>query len=350
MRFLITCYNLNLSGSSTYTLTLASELKRKGYEVDVFSFFPEIIGSEFKKRKINVYENLEKISKKKYSFIIAQHNILALVVRCLKLDVPMIFISHGVTSFLDFPPSMDLNIQKYIAISEEVKNNLKLSNISSDNIEIVRNFVDTERFFPKKELNQKPSRALFLSNRFIPEVYRVVKSACRKLKLKLVIVGKPKKAFNVEDYMNEADIVISLGRGTLEAMACGRAVLVYDYMGGDGMITEENIGEIRKWNFSGRRFSKKYSINDLMQEIKKYKKSMGRINREIVLKDHNASLAVEKIINVCKDAQKIFKPTSVVVPDKEIMWCRDQIKGIYDSRTWFYATKLKKTLTRFKFL
>jgi len=275
MRFLITCYRLDLTGSSTYTFTLASELIKKAHEVHVFSPFPEIMAKKLREKGVKVYENLEEVADEKYTCIIAQHNILALMVRSIRPDVPMVFVSHGVLfpqAFLEQPPSIDINIQKYIAASEEVKNNLVVSHhISPNKVEIVRNFVDASRVCPQREINETPKVVLFISNRVASKVYRTIKGACKKLKLKLILIGKVKSVQNVEDYTNKADIVISLGRGILEGMACGRAAIVYDYQGGDGMITEDNITEIRKHNFSGRRFKKDYDVMDLIQEIKKYK-------------------------------------------------------------------------------
>ena len=72
----------------------------------------------------------------------------------------MIFVSHGVLSpqaSLEQPPSVNADIQKYIAVSEEVKENLVLNHqISSENVAIVRNFVDAKRFSPKREINERP--------------------------------------------------------------------------------------------------------------------------------------------------------------------------------------------------
>lgn len=348
MRFLITCYRLDLTGTSTYTFTLASELRKKGIDVDVFSPFPEIMSGELKKIGVRVHENLEEVTDEKYACIIAQHNILALMVRSIKPEVPMIFLSHGVLlpqAFIEVPPSIDVNIQKYIAVSEEVKDNLVLNHrVSPKNVEVVRNFVNVNRFFPQSEISERPKVVLFISNLFASKVYRTIKDACKKLNLKLNIVGKTKKVPNIEDYINQADIVVSLGRGILEGMACGRAAIVYDYQGGDGMISEENITEIRKHNFSGRRFKKNYGVTDLIQEIKKYEKCMGKINREIILKDYSVSLVSDKIINICNQVQKNFCPKPIAIPHKELVWYQNQIRNIYNSRTWKLGLKMRHIL------
>ena len=93
--------------------------------------------------------------------------------------------------------------------------------------------------------------------------------------------------WDTENAINEADLVITLGRGCLEAMACERAVLVYDYHGGDGMLRPRNWREIRKHNFSGRRFKINYDVDMMAKEIAGYSRQMGKKNREYVMNHHN---------------------------------------------------------------
>jgi len=313
MRILITCYRLDLTGSSTFTFTLASALRSRDIDVDVFSPFPEILSNRLEQRGVRVSKSLEQVASEKYDCIIAQHNILASLIRSVKPEVPMLFVSHGILraqAFLEQPPSEDINIQKYIAVSEEVKDNLISSHrISADDIEVVWNCVDVNRFSPRGEINERPEVVLFISNRFTSKVYRTIRDACEKLQLKLIVIGKTKRVFNTEYYINKADIVISLGRGIIEAMACGRAAIVYDYQGGDGMITKDNIDEIRKYNFSGRRFKEKYVVAALIREISKYDSRMGAVNRDIIIREHNASLATDRIISICQEAESNFRPT-----------------------------------------
>jgi O-antigen biosynthesis protein len=324
MRFLITCYTLGLSGSSTYTFTLASELKKKGHTVEIFCPIPQQIAEELRKKDIKVYATLAEIVNQNYSCIIAQHNVFAMMARSVKPETPMIFISHGILPFLEHPPSIDINIQQYVAVSEKVKENLVLNyGIDPEKVTIVRNFVDVNRYFPQTEINESPKTILFMSNNQNARVLETIQKACERLQIKLIGIGGTNQTLNTEDFINQADIVISLGRGILEAMACGRAVIVYDYAGGDGIVTPETIGEIRKYNFSGRIFARDYSVDDLIQEIGKYKQSMGKINREIIIKEYNAALNPDQIITICNKAIERFHPRSVAIPCKELFWCQN---------------------------
>jgi glycosyltransferase involved in cell wall biosynthesis len=51
---------------------------------------------------------------------------------------------------------------------------------------------------------------------------------------------------------NYADMAIGHGRGILEAMACGKAVVVLGENGGADIVNSRNINEIAEFNFSGR--------------------------------------------------------------------------------------------------
>ena len=101
-----------------------------------------------------------------------------------------------------------------------------------------------------------------------------------------ILVGKPVEyyfhshdeddvIFNVEDKINEADIVIGIGRIIYESLSCGRNGLVFDlreYQGnlGDGMVTPDNVDNFITDNFSGRYNNKSFSLEKLVEELKKY--------------------------------------------------------------------------------
>jgi len=333
MEILITCYKLNLSGSSTYTLTLASELKKRHHNVSIFTLFPEKLTKEFEKKGIHVFSDPIQIQSQKYNIIIGQHSIPTLTVRGIFPTIPLIFISHGVIPFLEQPPLIDINIQKYIVVSEEIKNNLiKNYCINPDNVVLIRNFININRFKSQKKINKKLKTVLFLSNHECEDVRKNIKDACKKLKLKSIFVGKKNKIFEVEKYINKSDLVISLGRGILESMSCGRAVIVFDYNGGDGMVVEKNISEIRKNNFSGRRYNIKYNTNDLIKEIKKYSVSMSKINREIVLRDYNVESSVDRIEGICKKIVNSFVFKQISIPTKELIWYHQNLISAYSKK------------------
>ena len=98
---------------------------------------------------------------------------------------------------------------------------------------------------------------------------------------------------SIENQIRWADLCITLGRGALESMAHCRPVLVADnreYMGaiGDGYVDSENIHEIAKFNFSGRRFKIPITREWVEGEIAKYNPSDGAFLYDYVKEHHEA--------------------------------------------------------------
>ena len=354
MKILITNHELIYpQGSELVVFDLAKELTNKRMKVIVYSPFCGEVAEKIRANGIEVVENLGRIRGIDFDIIHAQHNVTAIQARYFFPTTPMVFLSHGILPFLEQPPSIDINIQKYLAVSEEVKNNLTHCGIDESKIVIFRNFADTERFTPKSEIYRKLKRILVISNSFYGEVEKVIKEACQKLELKLEVIGaQTKRVWNVEDYINNADIVITLGRGAIEAMACGRAVIVYGCsMGvvGDGIITEENVKEIEKNNFSGRRYKRKYTGEELAQELKKYNSAMGIVNRRIVLEKFNLKKRSGELLEIYKSAIDEFMPRQVLIPQKElnrylgeIQRLHSELGFIYKSKAWKVAITLRK--------
>lgn len=106
----------------------------------------------------------------------------------------------------------------------------------------------------------------------------------------------------IEEQIAWADLVITLGRGALEAMMQGKPVVVADnrpYIGplGDGYVTLENVAEIAKHNFSGRRYRHPVTRQWLEAELAKYDpRDSGRL-RSWAHDQCNAPMIARKIID-----------------------------------------------------
>jgi hypothetical protein len=226
--------------------------------------------------------------------ILAQSNNLAGEMKAKWPDIPMIFTSHGILPEEEIPPP---DMDKYIAISEEVVMYHKMMNVK-----LIRNFIDIDRFHCVNPIRDKPERLLFISNHTRWRTHKCIKKACDILKIDFRHLGfETKWRFNVEDYINEADIVVSLSRGILEAMSCERPVIVYEKRKGDGYIDQRTYQKSRVNNFSGRAFDIKFTPETLIEEILKYNPKDGAINREVILEHHNHIKAVDTIMEIIEE-------------------------------------------------
>ena len=294
MNILITAQSLvNYMGSETFTYTLAKELNLK-HTVHVCSLKQGPMAKKFGK--------LWKAKPEKaYDLILISHNNTLNLVLDEKIQGFKIFTCHSMFYNVEAPkPGCDA----YVAIIPEIQQYMESLDFKPH---LIYNGINCTRFKPETPINDTPLTVFAMPGKL--EALHVIREACRKLDIELMW---ERVKWNIQDYMNQADIVITLGRGACEGMACGRAVIVFDqraymkepYM--DGMITKENVMEIAKHNFSGRRYAKPVGLQDvklLCDEIAKYDESMGDNNRAIALERFNVKGQVEQYLKIFEDGK-----------------------------------------------
>jgi len=273
-----------LGGSETFTYTFIEELVRLGHEVDLFTFFPGLISDKIKEDfgvKINIQGS--------YDIIFASHNSTID-----ELNGFVVQTCHGVYPSLE-QPNKKANI--HISISKEVQAHLERLGFDS---QIIWNGINCDRFKPTRKINKKLKTVLSLAKSEQSNV--IIREACHLLGLEYIERRKA-KIWNIEDEINKADLVISLGRGVYESLACGRSVIVYDHRGysdnyGDGIITESNINLLMENNCSGRYFKKSFNLESLVNELEKYDPSISEFSRDFAVKHLNIKNQVEKYIGI----------------------------------------------------
>jgi hypothetical protein len=293
MKILLTNHHLALlGGTETATYTLALALRDAGHEVSIATVEPGAVSEALEKQGFEVATELGPWRGRPFDIIHAHHNTMALVARHHFPRTPMIFVGHGVIPELEQPPSVDLGIGVFVGVSQEVRDAWRINNNIPD-AEVILNAVDCERFKPHQPIASELKRVLVLSNHFPDNLRTVVNRACELIGAKPTYTGlEDGPVWNTEEAINSAELVISLGRGIVEAMACGRAALVYDHHGSDGLITPETYPEIRRCNFSGRRFRRSLGADTLAEELRKYSPGMGETNRALALEHHDIRNAI----------------------------------------------------------
>ncbi|MGV0752711.1 UDP-glycosyltransferase [Empedobacter brevis] len=263
MRVLVANHKLStISGSETFTYTLVEELKRRNIEVEYFTFHKGITSN-----KIEEELKVEFMSKNRYDLILANHN------TCVKELYSKGFIiqtCHGIYPKLEQP---SIYADAYIAISNEIQN--YLSSLGFPSL-LVKNGINLNRYVSKKRIQPNIKRILSLCHS--DTANSMIKEAISKnnLNIELLEFNKYKNpVWNIEDYINDVDLVIGIGRSLYDAIACGRNVICFDarndYMDsyGDGYLNENIYGSIN-YNCSGRFSKKVFTSDDIYNEILKY--------------------------------------------------------------------------------
>jgi hypothetical protein len=206
MKILLTSAHLeNFSGSKQWVYTIAKEFA-KSHDVTVTSPRNGVMAKKIQERGIRVEDMATLIeSGEKFDLGIISQVQTAPVVKAGICD-KTVYVSHGLGN-ADKPL---LGCDVVCAMSDEVKDKWGIKNL-------IYNPVDTEWFY-------YPKKVLYLSEH--GGLKGVLKQACDELGYEL---RHAKKTWDVKGAICWADVVVGVGRGCLEAMSCGKSVIVADY-------------------------------------------------------------------------------------------------------------------------
>lgn len=278
MKILLATRSLSeLGGSEVWTATMAKALRKLDHDVTVacrgvnnlLPDFPEVrLERPRGNYDLGLFNHMSMLNKK------------GLRERC----EMVIQTCHGIIPGEEQPhPAADI----HVTVSEEVRDAIS-GKPGVTQTYTIRNPIDTNLFRPTTPLNDTPKRVLYISNNGDRRFGDIVEQGVEQAGAELVKLGRTYgRTMNPQEVMNSVDLVISLGRGAYEAMACGRPVVVADVRGGDGYLHPDFVWEWRKNNLSGR--YNKYTVDAdwLAGEILKYQPHHGKMLRGYVKSEHN---------------------------------------------------------------
>lgn len=190
-------------------------------------------------------------------------------------------------------------------MSEETRDHLvRRHGVAEHEVAIVRNGIDLDRFQARAPVAAHPRRALILSNYMPGEQRAQIRRVCHGLGITVREVGARDALWAVEDELNWADLVFGLGRSALEAMACRRLVVVYDYNGGDGLVTLERFELLRRRNFSGRTHARHFTEAELTTEIAAYDPAIAEGVYAFIARDHDVRVMVSQLVGLYEEARE----------------------------------------------
>ncbi|MHA1210830.1 MAG: hypothetical protein ACTSSH_00065 [Candidatus Heimdallarchaeota archaeon] len=260
---------------------MAKELSKE-HEVSVASFEDGLMTEKIKPfaRVLNIKEMSEEFD----LAIVGQNDCVPFVKAKKK-----IFISHGTTLPSEVPPEKDYIL---VAVSEEVRDYYKR------NAKVILNPVDIETFSSNRESSHSIKNVLFVSSYASTDILRQV---CYEEGLNYLQI---KNEWNIEIFMNWADMVFSTARGCYEAMSCAKEVIIFNDREPDGIplaegFVRERYYEVISHNCSGRKERIVYDKEFIKKEIlAKYSEEGGSKNREIIMKHHNVKDICNQLLNL----------------------------------------------------
>jgi glycosyltransferase involved in cell wall biosynthesis len=310
MNILITNITIyEYTGTETYVKELAIELINRGHSVEIFTFFMGELTKELIEKGINVTSNLKKL-KLNPDIIHAHHNITTLKALDFFKFTPVVYFIHDRTTVFDYPFRHE-NILKYVAVDYNCKERYCLENgFKEEDVEVVNNWANTNRFRLKEKVNPHPKKALVFSN-YLNEnnIYPEIKEACAELGVEVEIIGSSSgnACLKPEDILQKYDLVFAKAKAAIEAMATGAAVIVCDFRGLGGMVTSSNMKHFRDFNFGMKLMTNTPSKNNLITEINKYNASEIIKVSEYIIKESDFLLIVNRLEQIYSELIIDFK-------------------------------------------
>lgn len=299
---LTTNHLVDWTGSETMLLTLIEGLLSFNCEIVVYARY---INEDWVKRYLNprveLVTSLDSIRDLQFDLAHIQHSSCLMDVRAAFPKLPILFSSLGVLPFLEQPALVDAGVSQYLAISEEVVANLIRQDVPTTKISIVRNLVNERIFRSVQPIRPHLERVLVLSHRMDRTRQVLLRIAAREIGASIRFVGSSSDTLTQDQLataINDADLVVSLGRGVVEAMFCGRVPLVFDVHGGDGLVTPENLEELKTCNFSGRYHRTEYTLTDIIAEFKKYRQSYGAQLQEMAKSEFALDKHIPRLLEI----------------------------------------------------
>lgn len=274
LRVLITNNTLAMrAGTELYVRDIALALLARGHTPIAYSTELGELAHEMRLATIPVVDDLSTIAEPP-DLIHGQHHLDTMTALLHFPQVPCLYFCHGWLPWEEAPPQFP-RILRYVAVDYTCRDRLIYEHaIAPDQIEVLLNFVDLERFQPRSTpLPPTPQTALVFSNTASQNTYlSLIRTACTQLGISVDVVGSGSGnvCLQPEQILGNYDLVFAKGRAALEAMAVGAAVILCDKKGMSGLITSENFAQLRRLNFGLRTFQTPFSVNGMIQEISRY--------------------------------------------------------------------------------
>lgn len=217
--------------------------------------------------------------------------------------VAQIFVWHGNYFDGNVTPQINGAVTSIVALTPSAERRIAGLAVKPP-VTMLTQPIDLTRFRSQRPIADRPRVAVALSNYLSGEHLSILRTACEIAGIELRLVGAHGDYVTrrPQDAINDADIVFGKGRAATEAMACGRAVYVYDVFGADGWVTPETYADLAYVNFSGTARAEKLDAERLAADLGRYSPSMGPENQALAIKHHHGITHATKLIELAEIA------------------------------------------------
>jgi SAM-dependent methyltransferase len=272
MRVLFTNNTLaGRAGTELYVRDVAVGLLKRGHQPIAYSTVLGEVADELRAAGIPVLSDLATLTDAP-DVIHGHHHLDAMTAMLRFPRTPAVYFCHGVLPWEERPPRFP-TITQYVAVDDPCAELLRDEGIPPDEIVVIRNFVNLDRFQRRARLPERPRRALIFSNAARDQGYaEVIRRACRERDISVDVAGiaSGNSVRAPEALLHQYDLVFAKARAALEALAVGAAVIACDERGLGPLVTAANYDQLRRLNFGFRCLEALVSLHGVLAAIDRY--------------------------------------------------------------------------------
>lgn len=302
MRFVIGIHSLaGTGGTESYVTTVGDHLQRSGHDVWVYAAEDGRTGDAARALGLRVTTDRRALPEE-IDVALVNDSVVALELLDARSSAPQIYVWHSDIFDVQVPPQLDGVTSRIVTLYAEGRRKAESLAVSAPIVELSHP-VDCYRFQPQTPLGREP-RALTLGNYLGGERKQILERACKRAGIELTSVGAQSEngvTDRPEDAFNRADIVFAKSKAAVEAMACGRAVFVFDAFGSDGWVTADSYERLAAGCFAGNKGGQTVEVEALVRALGEYDPAMGVVNRDLAVVNHSAIAHAAAIASLAEE-------------------------------------------------
>jgi glycosyltransferase involved in cell wall biosynthesis len=293
-------------GTEVHLLTIGEELRRLGHEVVVYS--PEVgaFADYVSARGVPVVDRLRDLPAE-CDVVFAQDRLVVFDLAERYSNAFTVFRVCGDVHEFQLPPQVDGLVDLVVVLSERYRRAAQACSVQAPVLRL-RTPIDVDRLVPHGGLRDTPKRAAVLGN--YPERIDVVRQAFEGAGIELVEIGGAQQRYDIAEAVADADIVVAKSRAALDAMACGKAVYVFDVFGGDGWVTPESYPAMEADHFAGLATGRVLDADQIAADLADYHPGMGVANRDLVVQHHRVRDHVVEFLEAIPEGRVADRATT----------------------------------------
>ncbi|MDX6696702.1 MAG: hypothetical protein QOE65_99 [Solirubrobacteraceae bacterium] len=275
------------AGADTYLVTVAEQLLALGHDVTIHALEQGPMADRARAGGLPVAAGESQLPDA-VDAVVAQDEVTALQLADRYPTAPRVFVCHSDLFGIDAPPQVPDVVSAIVVMSDRVARHLAAMPVRPEVVRL-RQPIDVNRFRPAGTAREQPRKLVAIGNYARGDRRALLASVAAEMGLETSFHGgEDPPTDQPEAAMAWADIVVGKSRVTLEAMACGRAAYVYDFLGADGWVTPERYPALEADAFLGQATDAPVERARLLRELAAYRPDMGGANRDLALAHHRA--------------------------------------------------------------